>query len=355
MKVLIASFSVSGAMGDNFKMVAEDLSKYVDVSILTNYGIDIDNISEDRVTRIRFDRKHKMDYINPISYMKIFRVLKRSIYDVVFIYSPHPVNIFMFYLLKGKSVVPFVHDHIMHSGVKGVNKYVMNKVNQYTYKKSTKIIVSCNYIKEDILRRKIMEDSNRICVNYLGLLDNLKFPIIDIEEDIDVLFFGRIEYYKGIDDLVKVSKMLPQYKFCILGRGNLDVIYSTTLFLPNNCMRIDKYIPDEELSVYIQRAKIVVLPYKDATGTQVIPSVFYYSKPIVATNVGCFSEYIGDGVAGLIVPQGDLSAMAKTIDYLISNPPKRIEMGNNGRKKLDSVFSKEVITHNYIDIFKSVL
>ena len=37
-----------------------------------------------------------------------------------------------------------------------------------------------------------MINKEKIAVNYLGLLENLVYPKRELEQDIDVLFFGRI-------------------------------------------------------------------------------------------------------------------------------------------------------------------
>ena len=124
--------------------------------------------------------------------------------------------------------------------------------------------------------------------------------------------------------------------------------------LPANCVHINHYISDKELAQYIQRSKLIVLPYRDATGTQTIQSVFYYKKPIIATSVGCFPEYITDQEDGIIVPSGSPTILSDAIEKLLVNEKKRKEMGINGNRKLSTIFNNKLITEQYIQIFKSV-
>ena len=56
------------------------------------------------------------------------------------------------------------------------------------------------------------------------------------------------------------------------------------------------------------------MPYRDATGTQVIQSVFFYEKPVIVTNVGCFPEYVEDGVDGIVVPALDVVALQQALE-----------------------------------------
>lgn len=340
-------------MGDNFKIITRDLSTKVNTYVLTNHGISCEDVGTQNIYNIRFDRNKKLDYLNIFSYVKIAQYIKSIPYDVVFIYSPHPINIYLYHIIDNKKIIPFVHDHILHSGVKKLDAFFLKIQLNYFYKKSARIIVSCNWIKEDILEKQLMTDTTRIEVNYLGLLDNLCFNNLENKEDVDILFFGRVEYYKGLDIFIKASKLLPQYKFLIVGKGNLKEIHNINS-LPDNCRHINKYISDKDLATYINNAKVVVLPYRDATGTQTIQSIFYYKKPIIATNVGCFPEYINNGLDGIIINKESTSELVTAINELISDKNRRFKMGETGHLKLRSIFSSERILNKYIQIFETI-
>jgi related to glycosyltransferase len=50
-------------------------------------------------------------------------------------------------------------------------------------------------------------------------------------------------------------------------------------------MLYNQNIPDEEIYRYFEMAEFVVLPYKDATGSGVIPLAFAFSKAVIVSNV----------------------------------------------------------------------
>lgn len=353
MRVLMISFSVNGSMGDNFKLISRDLSKLCDVFVLTNEGVTPHNVGTDKICNIRFDRRKMADFINPVSYCKIYGYIKKTAFDVCFIYSPHPVNLFIYHIVNHKRIVSFVHDHRLHSGVGKLDGIFLKANLKYSYTKTAKIVVSCHSIKDDILRLGLMSNKEKIAVNYLGLLENLVYPKKEVEQDIDVLFFGRIEYYKGLDVLIEAGKEMQNVKFVVAGKGNVSKVFGLG-DLPSNFEHINKYIPDDKLAELIQRSKIIVMPYRDATGTQTVQSVFYYERPIVATNVGCFPEYIEDGVDGIIVPVVDATALRIVLKRLLDNPELRRVMGNNGFRKLREQFSNDDIARRYISIFTIV-
>lgn len=353
MRILIVSFSVNGSMGDNFFMTTRQLSQENDVCVLTNKDIGLELLGTSNICNVRFDRKKLFDFINLTSYYEIYKYIKFHEFDICFICSPHPVNLFIYKIVDNRKIIPFVHDHILHSGVGILDAFFAKKQFKYYYNNSVKIIVSCDFVKKDILKHGLMKDESKIAVNYLGLLENLSFPEFDVKVDIDVLFFGRIEYYKGLDVLVEAGRQMANVKFVIAGRGDMKSVYGIGA-LPSNFEHINKYISDEELAVLIQRSKVVVLPYRDATGTQTIQSVFYYRKPVIATSVGCFPEYIEDGVDGIIVSKKDPFALRNAIDRLLEDEKLRLLMGCNGLIKLSTKFSNESISCRYMEIFDSI-
>lgn len=354
MKILIVSFSINHSMGDNFKMTARCLSQTDnEVYVLTNEGLDKSVLGTENICNVRFDRKKPFDFVNPLSYLKILRFVRSVKFDVCFLCSPHPANLFIYNIVDNKKIIPYVHDHIMHSGVGGIDAYALKLQLKKFYNCSPKVIVSCDYIKNDILKHGFIKDPDRIEVNYLGLLDNLCHPKADYDKQIDVLFFGRIEYYKALDVLVEAGKSLPGVKFTIAGKGNLKEVFGIEQ-LPENFDHQNRYIPDDELAAMIQNAKVVVLPYRDATGTQTIQSIFYFKKPVIATSAGCFPEYITDGLDGVIIRPENADDLKNAIVHLLSDGELREKMGVAGYKKLETIFSNENITNRYLEIFESL-
>jgi glycosyltransferase involved in cell wall biosynthesis len=355
MNILIISFSVNGAMGDNFKLVVNYLSKKAHVTVFTNNKIKFSEISEKQIYRFSFDRKQISDFINPVTYYRLYSLIKKTNYDIAFFLSFHPVNLFLYKFIDKNKTVFYMHDHEPHDGLAGIDLYFLKKQLKIVYSKSRKIIVSSNYMKNEILQKKYVIDASKIEVIYLGALENLQFSLTKKEEDIDILFFGRIEYYKGLDILISAYPYLKNSPLCLLvGKGNLKTIFGINT-LPSEVKHINNYVSDHDLAKFIQRSKIIVMPYRNATGTQVIQTAFYYEKPVIASDTGCFSEYISSGHDGIIVQQENPAELANAINYLLSNPVTGKKFGENGKKKLDNIFSNKNITEQYMNIFNNLI
>ena len=118
----------------------------------------------------------------------------------------------------------------------------------------------------------------------------------DIEEESqNVLFFGRISQYKGVEYLCEamkiVQKALPNATLTIAGGGKFYFDISEYENLPYIKI-INRYVGMEELAMHLSKCAISVCPYTDATQSGVIMTCFSLCKPVIATNVGGLGEMV---------------------------------------------------------------
>jgi glycosyltransferase involved in cell wall biosynthesis len=62
-------------------------------------------------------------------------------------------------------------------------------------------------------------------------------------------------------------------------------------------------------------------------------------KPVIATNGGGVPEIIEDGKTGILVPMGDVQAMAEAIRRVLANPALSEDMGARGRERVRDHFT----------------
>lgn len=137
----------------------------------------------------------------------------------------------------------------------------------------------------------------------------------------ELLFFGFIRPYKGLDVLVDALAQLDdtQVYLTVVGepwvpadelRKQIDARRA-----PNIELHLD-YVDDAHAAEFFGRADLVVLPYLSASGSAVASMAIHYGCPILATRTGGFPDVITEGETGFLVAPGSVEALANTIRLL---------------------------------------
>jgi glycosyltransferase involved in cell wall biosynthesis len=88
---------------------------------------------------------------------------------------------------------------------------------------------------------------------------------------------------------------------------------------------------------------------------QVIIEAMSAGKPVVATNGGGVPEIVEDGKTGILVPMGNIQAMADAICRIIVDPDLAGEMGTRGRDRVRKHFTIEQTARKVESIYREVL
>lgn len=138
----------------------------------------------------------------------------------------------------------------------------------------------------------------------------------------EVLFFGRIWPYKGLDLLVdamsSVRQSVPTARLVVAGRGaDLDELFGGG---PPDWVDLhDRFIDHDEIAVFFERAAVVALPYRDATQSAVGVMAIDFRRPAVASAVGGL-QLLFDGERGAnLVPPADVPALADALIALLTD------------------------------------
>ncbi len=152
-----------------------------------------------------------------------------------------------------------------------------------------------------------------------------------------ILFFGRIEEYKGISLLYeafcKTPRLCEEYNLVIAGYGDLMIERRQD---EKNVIVINRYIKDSEVAYLYSHAACVAYPYISATQSGVLSLAFYFGVPVVASDVPFFKGIIEPTGTGLLFRKGDVNDLAaKTMQALAADT-------TGMRRK-----QKEYYDHNY--------
>ena len=301
-------------------------SKYKEFLIYKDY------LSLDNIYVINRTRKSAFNLKNISTYYQLVLFIQKIKPDIINIVGNLDVHSLALLVFKKKLVLT-VHDPFPHTGEQSFRKELFRRLAMKTI---PQFILLNRKQKEDFIRTYKLHPS-QVFINRLGIYDcihiflngNKRFTSQKDKTQINLLFFGRISPYKGIEYLLKamkiVHKSLPNVKLTIAGSGK--IYFDISPF--QNLSYIDiqnRYISMTELADLINRTTIVVCPYTDATQSGVIMTAYSLCKPVIATHVGGLVEMIEDGKSGVLIPPKDVDALANAIINISLDLQKRLEM-----------------------------
>lgn len=239
--------------------------------------------------------------------------IKEQKFDVVFFESLHVWNLPIM-ILKNKNtrVFQMIHDLIPHEGDRQAKMVsLMNKVVCILANK----IVLCN--------EKYLEVATEMYGVPKGKLTHIdmwrRFPeYTEPEYTKRILFFGRINPYKGIENLIEIVKMCPEIQFDVVGRVDDEMIEMVAkLEKEPNVTLQNGYVTGEAMETAFVNCDWVILPYKSATQSGVVIDAYRYSRPVIAFDVGAISEQIKEGVSGYLIPEGTVDSFADKLKEVV--------------------------------------
>lgn len=152
-----------------------------------------------------------------------------------------------------------------------------------------------------------------------------------------ILYFGAIKQYKGLEDLVAAFRHIAprgDYRLIIAGerkKGHEQYWRSIQQAIerdPNRKKVLQKidFIPDSEIEIYFKAADVAVLPYTEIFQSGILFLAYAYGLPVIATDVGSFSEDIVEGRTGFVCrPRNPDELASALIRYFETDLYKHLE------------------------------
>ncbi len=178
------------------------------------------------------------------------------------------------------------HGVIVHS------KSSLNNLNdwnrQYLKRKPTKVI------PHGLLKpNAIINNDNKSPKEKLGLPDNKKI----------ILIFGALRQYKGIEESITAFSQTLQKKadchLVIAGKTWKESDHIIRLIkkyrIEDSVTLHDRFIPENEVSYYMQAADLILLPYREFTGhSGVAATAMSFGLPAIVSNKGGLPDLVVD-------------------------------------------------------------
>jgi glycosyltransferase involved in cell wall biosynthesis len=136
-----------------------------------------------------------------------------------------------------------------------------------------------------------------------------------------LLFFGVVRPYKGLDVLLRALARTPEHvTLTVAGEFSGGPAETkqliTDLGLGTRVTLRPGYVPAGDLPALFAAADALVLPYREATGSQNVLLAFSFGVPVIATTTGALAEAVRDGVDGLTCAPGDVDGLARALNEI---------------------------------------
>jgi len=266
------------------------------------------------------DVEYLIDTYNPLSLLAAIKKIPEDT-DLVIInwwtlfWQPGMAVLSIGLKRKGIRTVFLCHNLFDHS-----SKGIKTSVPKVLLKTSANYIVHSKELQQQLMG--INKDS-KVMLRLHPIYN--QFPSADVEFEkrgrLEVLFFGFIRPYKGLDDLLKAVELAGRDDVYLTISGEVwgdkeDLIKKINSYDIKNIDLNLKYSDEQSVANMFERADIVILPYRSATGSGVVALAYNYGKPVLSTNVGGLKEAIIPGRTGWLVPPNSPEDIAKIISVI---------------------------------------
>jgi glycosyltransferase involved in cell wall biosynthesis len=205
---------------------------------------------------------------------------------------------------------------------------------------------------------RLADRPGKVALLYHGL-DLARFPVpqarpardgSDVTDPVRFVTVGRAVAKKGFDDLLAALARQPSglhWRLTHIGGGEMLKALKQQAQALGLADRITWTGPKAQAEVIaaLQEADLFVLPSKragdgDRDGLpNVVMEAASQKLPIVATDFAGIPEFVRQGVEGVLVPPGDVEALATALSGLAADPDRRAALGNAAFLRLTQAFS----------------
>ena len=272
-----------------------------------------------------------LDTANPFSYISTYRAIRDWKPDILIVrywmsYFAPSLGYITRRMRKHCKVISILDNVVPHEP-----RFFDTPLTKYFLGGSDGCITLCEAVSEDLL--KIRPDARFTVIQHpLYSHFGAKKDRLEAEHKLgirsgkkNILFFGLIRKYKGLDILLEAfGKLSDDYQLIIAGEpyGSFDP-YQQIIDRLKGKERIYKnlkYIKDSEVTEYFSAADLAVLPYRSATQSGISSVSYHFEVPMIVTDVGGLKETIGNRGTGLVTSECTPEAVRDEILRYFSDP-----------------------------------
>jgi glycosyltransferase involved in cell wall biosynthesis len=174
-----------------------------------------------------------------------------------------------------------------------------------------------------------------------------------------LLFVGKLNAQKGIHHLFRALALMraPATLDVVVGVGSTPAgvePLARELGVADR-LRWHPLLEQAALAQLYRECTALVVPAVDEGLGLTAVEALLCETPVVAFESGGLTDSVIHGRTGLLVPPGDVAALASALDQLVGRPDHGAALGQAGRRHALATFSPAAVAQRYVGVYRDVL
>ena len=148
------------------------------------------------------------------------------------------------------------------------------------------------------------------------------------------LFLGLVRRYKGVETLLEAAPRIVRQsgaRIAVVGEVFPDASDLARLReaspVAGSILWKDQYVSEEEMGMWLAACDVVVLPYREISGSAIAARAIGARRPVAASAVGGLKDVVEPGVTGEIFAPGDACGLADAVGRILARGPAAYAAG----------------------------
>ncbi|GJG88694.1 glycosyl transferase family 1 [Gemmatimonadetes bacterium T265] len=172
-----------------------------------------------------------------------------------------------------------------------------------------------------------------------------------------LLFVGRLTAQKGVAQLLDAfARMRARTTLDVVGRGSEAAALRARAEAAGVADRVRWHDPQPPtlLAPWYRAASALVVPSTEEGFGLVAVEAMLCATPVVAFRSGGVTDVVRDGETGLLAPAGDVDALARCLDRIVTDDVVARKLGTAGRVDVAARFTPAAVANRYRALYDAV-
>lgn len=363
-KKLLIICTVAKTFTDILKDQIKYLDIYYDVVIVSSQKIELENFAkEQKVKFIYVNMERKISIFKDIvSLIKLRTIIAREKPYIVHSFTPKAGLLGML-ASRVQRVPNRIHTFtgLIFPYRSGINKSILKLSDKIVCLCANMVVAEGNGVKNDLLKNSITKKDIKIIGNgniagvnteHYNKISKTSKP----SKEFKFVFIGRVNFEKGILELIEASNKLSLIKLISLDIiGELEINHDIISKKINSSDFINLRGHVVDIRPHLENADVLVLPSYREGFPNVILQAFSMGIPVIATNISGCNEIIEKSKNGwLVEPKNTESLYKAMLSATTTSHESLKKMGRHARETILLKYDEKHYREKLLEFYRNL-